>query len=280
MISSTLTTRSDWRSDPVHATDAEAHGPGGLEGPKGGLHVAIIMDGNGRWAMKRLRPRRAGHVAGAAAVRRTVESAASLGITTLTLYAFSADNWQRPRAEVDHLMQLFRSHLRSESHHCRKNGVRISVIGRRDRLPIGLTRVMESAESITRSGTRLHLRIAIDYSARYALMAAAAEVSLSRRPSRVEFSAALARAMNAPEGTRDVDLLIRTGGERRLSDFLLWESAYAELVFTEKAWPDFGAMDLESAVREFRRRDRRFGALNPQTAAPSGSWQLEEETGS
>jgi undecaprenyl diphosphate synthase len=199
-----------------------------------------------------------------------VEAAPGLGVTTLTLYAFSADNWRRPAAEVDHLMRLFQSHLRSECARCVDNGVRLSVIGRRDRLPAGLKGAIEEIESRTKQGTNLHLRIAIDYSARDLLVTAAAAMRTSQPPSREVLSAALARAMNAPPGTRDVDLLIRTGGEHRLSDFLLWESAYAELVFTDKAWPDFTAQDLESAVREFSNRDRRFGGLPlPPNTHPS-----------
>lgn len=243
-------------------------------GPHHDFHVAIIMDGNGRWARKRLRPRRAGHVAGAAAVRRTVEAAPCLGITTLTLYAFSADNWRRPKEEVDHLMRLFQSHLRSECAHCVDEGVRLTVMGRRDRLPPGLRGAIETAESRTSSGAHLHLRIAIDYSARDALMTAATTTWGSGPLSRELFSTALARATNAPPGTRDVDLLIRTGGERRLSDFLLWESAYAELVFMDKAWPDFSAQDLEWAVREFSVRDRRFGGLPPSALVRSSQPHL------
>jgi len=279
MITSTLTTSSRRCSDPRQRQASGKAKPKGWERPPRGLHVAIIMDGNGRWARKRRRPRQAGHLAGAAAVRRAVEAAPGLGITTLTLYAFSSDNWRRPQAEVDHLMQLFQGYLRSESGHCVESGVRLSVIGRRDRLPTGLGDAIEDAESRTSSGTRLHLRIAIDYSARDALMAAAASMRVSGPPSRDLFSAALARAMNAPPGSEDVDLLIRTGGERRLSDFLLWESAYAELVFTEKAWPDFTAQDLESAVREYSTRDRRFGGLAPRAHARPGPSRMEGRPG-
>jgi undecaprenyl diphosphate synthase len=254
--------------------------PSAVQAPESqDLHVAIIMDGNGRWARKRRRPRPAGHVAGAAAVRRTVEAAPGLGITTLTLYAFSADNWKRPQSEVDHLMRLFQNHLRSECPRCVDNGVRLSVIGRRDRLPSGLRDAIEASEFRTRQGTRLHLRIAIDYSARAALRTAATSVRASGPVSRDVFSNALAQAMNAPPGTRDVDLLIRTGGERRLSDFLLWESAYAELVFMDKAWPDFEAQDLEAAIREFSTRDRRFGGLAPSRHARVIQSQLEEGKG-
>ena len=228
-----------------------------------GIHLAIIMDGNGRWAQRWGRPRREGHRAGAVAVRRGVEAAPEFGITTLTLYAFSADNWRRPPGEVDHLMRLFECHLRSETARCLEKGVRVSVIGRRDRLPGGLRREIESIESRTRSGTALHLRLAVDYSSRDALLRAATLLNGSRRPSREAFGQAIAKATRAPLGTRDVDLLIRTGGEKRLSDFLLWECAYAELVFTPCLWPDFTASELASALREFSSRHRRYGGLQP-----------------
>jgi undecaprenyl diphosphate synthase len=279
MITSTLTLPDERSRERTQWHGTEDADPFGRERPPRDFHVAIIMDGNGRWAQRRRRPRRVGHVAGAAAVRRTVEAAPGLGITTLTLYAFSADNWRRPQAEVDHLMRLFQRHLRSECASCVDTGVRLSVIGRRDRLPSGLGDAIEAVESRTRQGTHLHLRIAIDYSARDALMTAAASMPAGSPPSRELFSTALARAMNAQPGTRDVDLLIRTGGEHRLSDFLLWESAYAELLFTDKAWPDFTAQDLESAVREFSTRHRRFGGLASPTHAELGQSQLKGERG-
>lgn len=200
-------------------------------------------------------------MAGAEAVRSAVEAAPGLGITTLTLYAFSADNWRRPPSEVDHLMRLFRSYLRMECDRCVDSGVRVSVIGRRDRLSRSLAAAIETAEARTRSCGRLHLRLAVDYSARDALVVAAVSLPWGAPLTRAHFDAALARAVNAPAGTPDVDLLIRTGGERRLSDFLLWESAYAELVFTDRLWPDFTAEDLADAVREFGGRERRFGGL-------------------
>jgi len=223
------------------------------------LHVAIIMDGNGRWAVSRGRPRTAGHVAGVEAVRRAVEAARDLGIGTLTLFAFSSDNWKRPDMEVRALMRLFRSYLTAESAKCAENGVRISVIGRRDRLPSGLVRVIEEAERATARADRFLLRIAVDYSARDAILRAAARLR-GGEPSREAF----ARLLSDPHEERpvpDVDLLIRTGGEQRLSDFLLWECAYAELVFTDRMWPDFSGADLADAVREFQRRERRFGAV-------------------
>lgn len=230
------------------------------------FHVAINMDGNGRWALLRGQPRKAGHVAGATAVRRTVESAPALGITTLTLYAFSSDNWRRPRGEVDNLMFLLQQYLDSECARLVDSGVRYSVIGRRDRIPPSLRRTIALVEERTGKGTALHLRVAIDYSARDALVAAAGRLPKGTTPSRETFARSLREAIHAPGGTRDVDLLIRTGGEQRLSDFLLWESAYAELYFTDVLWPDFSEADLASAVRAFAARDRRYGKL--QRTAP------------
>ena len=230
------------------------------------LHVAIIMDGNGRWARRRGRPRAAGHVAGTSAVRHAVEAAPDLGITTLTLFAFSSDNWRRPRSEVGHLMRLFHKHLDSECDRMVDQGVRLSVIGRRDRLPDSLRHKIEQVEKRTRAGTTLHLRIAIDYSARAALLEAARTLADEPSPTAEAFERHLAQAIHAPAGTRDVDLLIRTSGEQRLSDFLLWESAYAEIVFTDVLWPDFGQTDLASAVQAFATRDRRFGGLSKRAA--------------
>jgi undecaprenyl diphosphate synthase len=216
-----------------------------------GLHAAIIMDGNGRWASTRGLPRVAGHRAGAEALRRTVEAAPDLGISVLTVYAFSSDNWRRPQPEVSALMKMFHTYLRREQAKCVDKGVRVSVIGRRDRLPRLLLPVIDECESATARGQKLHLRLAVDYSSRDAILAAA--LALQGEATREALSDAL--------GCQDVDLLIRTGGEQRLSDFLLWECAYAELVFTPLMWPDFAASDLASAVSEFRSRERRFGAL-------------------
>jgi undecaprenyl diphosphate synthase len=216
------------------------------------LHVAIIMDGNGRWAARRGLPRIAGHQAGTAALRRTVEAAPALGIGTLSVYAFSSDNWKRPAHEVDGLMSLLASHLESEIPRCIESGVRVEVIGRRDRLRSDLAHAIDCAERATRAGTRLTLRVAIDYSARDSILRAAEG----------DISHALAPA---------VDLLIRTGGEQRLSDFLLWECAYAELFFTPAMWPDFDAAHLSRALREFERRDRRFGAVSLEAPRPTAS---------
>lgn len=226
------------------------------------FHVAIIMDGNGRWAAKRGLPRTIGHRAGATAVRRTVEAAVEYGISTMTLYAFSADNWKRPTSEVSELMKLFRFHLLKEAQACVKQGIRLSVIGRRDRLPGAVRMAIETAEVLTRSGTELHLRLAIDYSARETLLQAARKIH-RREISREEFGLLLNPDITAP----DVDLLIRTSGEQRLSDFLLWECAYAELSFTATLWPDFGRQDLLDAVHQFHARNRRFGGIEAARTA-------------
>ena len=224
------------------------------------FHVGIIMDGNGRWATARGRPREMGHRKGAAAVRTVVEAAPDAGITVLTLYAFSSDNWRRPEREVRALMSLFRRYLRSEAAELRDQSVRLQVVGRRDRLHPTLLRAIEGAERETAGGRRLLLRLAVDYSARHSILQAARRSGELQGLDDGAFSRLLGAVMHAgADGAPDVDLLIRTGGEQRLSDFLLWECAYAELVFTPKMWPDFSARDLHAAVAEFRRRHRRFG---------------------
>jgi len=225
----------------------------------GELHVAIIMDGNGRWATARGLPRTAGHAQGAVAVRQIVEAAPALGIRTLSLYAFSSDNWRRPTAEVRALLHLFARHLRSEAPTLAAHDVRLSVIGARHRLPPSLVAAIAGAERRTAGGRALDLRIAIDYSARDAIVRAAARLAPGEA-GRVAFTRRLAEAYGA-DGAPDVDLVVRTGGERRLSDFLLWECAYAELYFTPRAWPDFDAGDLAAAVADFRGRTRRFGGI-------------------
>ncbi len=248
------------------------------------LHVGIIMDGNGRWAKTRGLPRVAGHSEGAKAVRRVIESAPDLGIGTLTLYAFSSDNWRRPRPEVQALMRLFLRYLRSESAECVEKGVRISVIGRRDRLPGVLQRAVKETEETTRGGRTLLVRLAVDYSARdvilQAAQRAAVEAAVAARAGeplhplrREDFSRLMANTMYA-NAAIDVDLLIRTGGEQRISDFLLWEAAYAEFVFTPRMWPDFDRDDLAAAVAEFHRRERRFGAV-PEEPLPVVARQVQ-----
>jgi undecaprenyl diphosphate synthase len=215
-----------------------------------GFHVAVIMDGNGRWATRRGLPRVAGHRAGARAVRRVVEAAPTLGVTTLTLYAMSSDNFGRPASEVASLLRLFGEYLERESDVLARNGIRLQVIGRRDRLTPSLAAAVVAAERTTAEATRqrerLHMRLAIDYSAR-------AEI-------RRALAASVASGSEAPlADLPDVDLLVRTGGEQRLSDFMLWECAYAELWFTDRAWPDMTASDLATAIAAYRTRDRRFG---------------------
>lgn len=225
------------------------------------------MDGNGRWATRRGFTRVAGHRAGVAAVRRVVENAPDLGITALTLYAFSSDNWKRTPQEVNSIFALMRGYLRLETERLKRNGVCLRVIGRRDRLPKLLLREIERAECATMHGQRLRLRIAVDYSSRDAIVAAASSVfsaSTGPREGAGITRSVLSQVLAADAG--DVDLLIRTGGEQRLSDFLLWESAYAELFFTGCMWPDFGAADLEATVAEFRSRERRFGAVPAQAS--------------
>jgi len=224
------------------------------------------MDGNGRWANSRGRPRTAGHIAGARVVRKIVEAAPDAGIGMLTLYAFSADNWARPSREVALLMRLFRRYLVAETDRCVTNDVRMRIIGRRDRIPAELLRAINAAEEATRQCERLELRIAVDYSSRDALVRAAEYLNRDEPVTREALSRAMCRVDHWDGPYRDVDLLIRTGGEQRLSDFLLWECAYAELYFTDRRWPDFTATDLQNAVAEFHSRERRFGTV-PEAAA-------------
>ncbi len=226
-------------------------------------HVAIIMDGNGRWAARRGLPRMAGHRAGIASVRRVVEHASDAGIRCLTLYAFSSDNWRRPSAEVQSIFWLLRAFLRLQTARLRDRGARLEVIGRRDRLPAAALSAIENSERATADGTGLHLRVAIDYSSRDAIARAAFHAADALGPRRFMspdlFGPMLMRSLTADCG--DVDLLIRTGGEKRLSDFLLWECAYAELLFTDRMWPEFDESDLDAAIADFSHRQRRFGAV-------------------
>ena len=228
------------------------------------LHVGIIMDGNGRWANRRHLPRLRGHEAGIEAIRRVVEAAPAEGVGTLTLYAFSSDNWRRPPAEVTALMGLLRFYLANEIESLVRNDVRLRVIGRRDRLPEGIADAIGDAEMTTADGDALNLRIAIDYSARDAILNAAAQAAGMNNLTREMFS----RLVTGEASCRDVDLIIRTSGEKRLSDFLLWEGAYAELHFTERMWPEFEAEDLTEALASFHRRERRFGGLQSLPLEP------------
>jgi len=228
------------------------------------LHVAIISDGNGRWATSRGLPRTAGHRAGAEAGRRIIQAAPRLGIRTLTLFALSSANWKRPAAEVNGILGLLEEYLQREAGHCAEEGVRLSVIGRRDRLSPAMQQAIAAAERLTARGTRLHLRLAVDYSGREAIFRAACRYYKATVLTPDSFSQVLSEVQHG--SSSEVDLLIRTGGEQRLSDFLLWECAYAELVFVEKSWPDFGVDDLRAALAEYARRERTRGAL-PQELA-------------
>jgi undecaprenyl diphosphate synthase len=226
------------------------------------LHVACIMDGNGRWAAARNVSRLTGHQAGVEALRNIVATAPDIGITVLTVYAFSSDNWRRPRTEVDDLLQLFCDYLDTETEKLVRDGVRLTVVGRRDRFPKQLIAEIERSEAATQWGDTLHLRIAMDYSSRDAIIAAAKTAAKCPDVTKESFGELLSGGANHA----DVDLLIRTSGEQRLSDFLLWECAYAELYFSERLWPDFTGVDLVEALKNFHQRERRFGGSSTRAA--------------
>ena len=226
-------------------------------------HVAIIMDGNGRWAKARGLPRTAGHKKGVDAVRRTVEAARELGIGTLTIFSFSSENWRRPEEEVSDLMGLLRFYLRSEVAELHRAGVRLRVIGDRTRLSEDINRLIDNAEGLTRDNRVMTLVVALSYGSRLEIVHAARrlaeEVAAGRlSPEAIDEDALSARLYTAE--IPDPDLIIRTSGEKRISNFLLWQAAYAELVFVDTLWPDFTKRDLEAAIEEFHRRERRFGA--------------------
>lgn len=228
-----------------------------------GLHVGIIMDGNGRWARQQGKPRWRGHFAGVESVRAVVKAAPDLDITTLTVYAFSADNWKRPTAEVGRLFWLMREYCARERRELTDTGVRTTAIGQRDRIPGSALRQLQLLEESTAAGRRLHLRLAIDYSSQAEIARAAGDLARevaagSLRPEDITREK-LEQALSA--GAPPVDLLIRTAGEQRLSDFLLWECAYAELYYTDVLWPDFTGADLATGVSAYRQRERRFGGL-------------------
>ncbi len=225
-------------------------------------HVAVIMDGNGRWAAARGLPRTEGHRRGAQAVRRCVEAAAELGISYLTLFGFSSENWGRPEREVSDLMGLLRRYLRSEIAELHEKGVRLRVIGQRERLAPDIVSLIEDAERRTAGNTRLNLTVALSYSGREEIAAAARALAREAAAGRLDPETIAPETLTARLLTADLpdpDLLIRTSGEQRVSNFLLWQLAYAELVFIDQLWPDFTLADLAAAVAEFQRRDRRFG---------------------
>jgi undecaprenyl diphosphate synthase len=228
------------------------------------MHIAIIMDGNGRWAARRHLPRTAGHRAGARIVDEIVTTAARQRVDILTLYAFSSANWSRPPAEVSALFTLLRRYLLTQTQKCLEQSIRMNVIGRRDRLSADLRQLIESSERATAHCPGMRLRIAIDYSAQHSLLEACRRLRTQPETNfdRSRFIEQLAAVDHATTPAPDVDLLIRTGGEKRLSDFLLWECAYAELHFVDCLWPDFNAQALEQALAEYASRERRFGGIS------------------
>jgi len=227
------------------------------------VHVAIIMDGNGRWAKARGLPRIAGHQRGAEAVRRVVSGAAELGIGYLTLYGFSSENWKRPPAEVDDLMQLLRLYLEREIATLHDNGIRLRIIGERDRFGASIIALIDKAERLTAANRRLNLTMALSYGGRAEIAAAARRIAFDVAAGRLAPEAVNETLFARHLATADIpdpDLVIRTSGEKRISNFLLWQSAYAELVFMDKLWPDFTREDLEQAIREYQARERRYGS--------------------
>jgi undecaprenyl diphosphate synthase len=226
-------------------------------------HVAIIMDGNGRWAALRRLPRVAGHRAGARAVRRTIEAAIDQGVRWLTLYAFSSENWRRSAGEVLDLTGLLRQYLRSEIEELQANGVRLRIIGDRTRFDPDIQRDLVTAEHLTAANTRLNLIVALSYGSRAEIVAAARAAADAARDGRLDLAALdeiVFEGFLSTVGIPDPDVIIRTSGEQRLSNFLLWQAAYAELIFLDVLWPDFGATHFAAALAEFARRERRFGA--------------------
>jgi len=234
-----------------------------LTGPAPPAHVAIIMDGNGRWAKARGLPRVAGHRRGAEAVRRTITAAAEFGISYLTLFGFSSENWKRPSGEVNDLMGLLRHYLRGEIAELHQQGVRLRVIGDRARLAADIVTLIDNAEQLTRDNTRLTLIVALSYGGRDDIVRAARKLADDVAAGRIKSSEIDEARMSASlftAGIPDPDLLIRTSGEQRISNFLLWQSAYTELVFIDTLWPDFGRVDLEKAISDYHGRERRYGA--------------------
>jgi undecaprenyl diphosphate synthase len=239
--------------------------------PSNGIprHVAIIMDGNGRWARERKLPRSAGHRQGVEALRGAVRTAADLGIEYLTIYSFSSENWARPPAEVSFLLDLLRRFIRTDVAELHRAGVRITVIGERDGLDAGIVELLEDAERLTRENTRFRLVVAFNYGSRQEITRAARVIARKVAEGKIDpgdiAPAVLANHLDTG-GIPDPDLLIRTGGEQRLSNYLLWQCAYTEFIFIPEYWPDFSAEVFRRAVAEYGSRERRFGGLNAQTA--------------
>ena len=252
-------------TSPQPANDSVAGVPAGIKSPR---HVAIIMDGNGRWAKAQGKKRSAGHEAGVEALRRTVEAAGDLGLESLTVYAFSTENWSRPALEVNFLMTLLKLYVKRDVARLNRAGVRVRMIGRRDNLPDDILKLIVDAEKTTESNSKLNLNIAFNYGGRQEILHAVQQVA-----GRVAAGELAADAITDEDFSRQVytagqpdpDLIIRTSGELRLSNFLLWQAAYAELLFLEVLWPDFDRQHLEDAIEQFRARDRRYGGVNSST---------------
>ena len=248
------------RAKPLQPAEPAADRPSG-QVP---VHVAIIMDGNGRWAKARGLPRTAGHKRGADAVKRVVKCAGNMGISYLTLFGFSSENWQRPESEVRDLLGLLRFYLENDIADLVANGIRLSIIGDRTRLPAETVKLIENAEARTAANTKMVLIIALSYGGRQEIVAAAQTLAAAcaagrMKPAEITENDFAARLFTA--GTPDPDLLIRTSGEQRISNFLLWQLAYSELVFTDTLWPDFGQAELDAAIATYRSRERRYGAV-------------------
>ena len=253
------------RATPVQSAAPEIKE--GADRPSGAVpaHVAIIMDGNGRWAKARGLPRTAGHKRGADAVKRVVKCAGNLGISYLTLFGFSSENWQRPESEVRDLLGLLRFYLENDIAELVSNGIRLNIIGDRTRLPKETVKLIENAEARTEANTKMVLTIALSYGGRQEIVAAAKAIASDCAAGKMatdditedSFAQCLFTA-----GTPDPDLLIRTSGEQRISNFLLWQLAYSELVFTDTLWPDFGQAELEAAITTYHSRERRYGAVS------------------
>jgi undecaprenyl diphosphate synthase len=261
------TTRRKARQDEMPETEAAPQLTDGFGAPR---HVAIIMDGNGRWAAQRGLPRVEGHRRGVEALRRTVRAAGDLGIDFLTIFSFSSENWSRPPTEVRELMGLLRRFVRNDLADLHKSNVRVRIIGEREGLDPDIARLLQEAEELTRGNTGLVLVVAFNYGARQeiarAARRAAADVAAGRLKPEAITDEVLGSYLDAPD-VPDPDLIIRTSGEQRLSNFLMWQAAYSELVFLPIYWPDFDRRALEEAILEFRRRERRFGGLAARTAS-------------
>ena len=260
-------------SPPAGPAPVTRFPPVPLSGPQRARHVAIIMDGNGRWAKRRGLPRTFGHREGVKALKRTVEGAPDLGVEWLTVFGFSTENWRRPLAEVSELMQLLKSYVASDLDRLAREGVRVHVIGRRDDLKPDILEVIDRAEARTLHNDRFHLQVAFNYGGRADIVAAAQALAADAAAGLVAPDAIDEQAFEAKLSTIEgppPDLIVRTSGERRISNFLLWEAAYAELVFQDVLWPDYGPEHLREAVAEFAQRERRYGGAEVDDVLAAG----------